>query len=398
MIDAAAEKIIPYRQAKLLELMKIQKKKIAIVIPKYGLVGGAESFVYELTERLSLNEKYEFHVFANRWQSGSDRITFHKVPIIKFPRFLTAISFAYFAGWKISKINFDLIHTHDRIFDANIFTMHGIPHRIWAHEVRRKSMSLFDCATCWVEKYLVNNTRCKIFLPVSSLTKENFLQEYKIGSEKIQIIHPGVDIARFQGFDREHCRKETRGHFGIDPSDIVILFVSMNFEIKGLDYVIAALGKAKTSYLSQKLKLLVVGKGDYKKYGALAQKAGIENNVVFAGVQKENLEKIYLASDIFMMLSRFDTFGMTVLEAMAASLPVIISSNVGAKDLVKDGINGFVIEDTTNTDMICNMIGSMLDSKTRITMAEEARNTALNNSWDSVAKRVKDIYEEMLRT
>ncbi len=373
-------------------------KKIAVVIPKYGLVGGAERFAYELTERLSLNEKYDFHVFANRWQPDSDRITFHKVSIIRFPRFLTTISFAWFANQKISKMNFDLIHTHDRIVNADIFTMHGIPHRIWAHEVRRKSMSLFDRATCWTEKRLVNNARCKSFLPVSSLTREKFLQEYKIAPEKIQVIHPGVGIERFQRFDREHCRKEIREQFKIDPSDIVILFVSMNFEIKGLDYVMAAVGKAKTSYTSQNLKLLVVGKGSCKKYNTLAQKAGIKDNVIFAGVQKKNLEKIYLASDIFMMLSRFDTFGMTALEAMAASLPVIISSNVGAKDLIRQEINGFVIEDTNNTDMICDRIGFMLDSETRSTMAKEAYKTALNNSWEAVAKRVEGIYEEMLQT
>ena len=378
--------------------MFLNAKKIAIVIPKYGLLGGAERFVYELTERLSLNEKYDFHVFTNRWLPGSDRITFHKVPIIRFPRFLTTISFAWFANRKISKINFDLVHTHDRIFDADIFTMHGIPHRIWVHEVRKKSMSLFDRATCWAEKRLVNNTRCKILLPVSSLTKEKFLQEYRIEPEKLQVIHPGVNIEKFQKFDREHCRKEIREQFKINPSDIVILFVSMNFEIKGLDYVMDAVGKAKTSYPSQNIKLLVVGKGDYKKYSNLAQKAGIKENVIFAGVHKENLEKIYLASDIFMMLSRFDTFGMTVLEAMAASLPVIISSNVGAKDLVREGENGFVIEDTSNADMICEKIGSMLDSKTRNTMAKEACDTALSNNWDAVAKRVEGIYEEMLRT
>ncbi len=372
-------------------------KKIAVVIPKYGLVGGAERFAFELTERLSLNKKYDFHVFANKLQSNSDRITFHKVPIIRFPRFLTTISFAYFANRKISKMNFDLVHTHDRIFDADIFTMHGIPHRVWVHEVRKKSMSLFDRATCMVERYLVNNTRCKIFLPVSSLTKEKFLQEYKIEPEKIHVIHPGVDIARFQRLDREHCCKEIREQFKIDPSDIVILFVSMNFEIKGLDYVMAAVGKAKASYPSHNVKLLVVGKGDYKKYSVFAQENGIRDNVIFAGIQKENLEKIYLASDIFMMLSRFDTFGITVLEAMAASLPVIISSNVGAKDLVSEGINGFVIEDTNNIDMICEKIGFMLDSKTRNAMAKEAHNTALNNRWDAVAKRVENIYGEMLQ-
>jgi UDP-glucose:(heptosyl)LPS alpha-1,3-glucosyltransferase len=143
--------------------------------------------------------------------------------------------------------------------------------------------------------------------------------------------------------------------------------------------------------------VFVVGKGDYKKYGALAQKAGMKDNVIFAGVHRENLEKIYLASDIFMMLSRFDTFGMAALEAMAAFLPVIISSNVGAKDLVREGKNGFVIEDTNNADIICDRIGSMLDSKTRNIMAKEAYNTALNNNWDAVAKRVEDIYEKMLQ-
>ncbi|MDO9565367.1 MAG: glycosyltransferase family 4 protein [Candidatus Desulfaltia sp.] len=372
-------------------------KKIAVVIPNYGLIGGAEKFAYEMTKRLCLNEKYEFHVFTNKWQSDSDRITFHKVPIIRFPRFLTTISFAWFANRKISKMNFDLIHTHDRIFDADIFTMHGIPHRIWVHEVRKKSMSLLDRATCCVEKCLVNNTRCKTFLPVSSLTKEKFLQEYEIKPEKLQVIHPGVDIDRLQGFDRQDSRKEIREQFKIESSDIVILFVSMNFEIKGLDYVIDAVGKAKASYPSQNIKLLVVGKGDYKKYSNLAQKTGIKDNVIFAGVHKENLEKIYLASDIFMMLSRFDTFGITVLEAMAASLPVIISSNVGAKDVIKEGINGFVIEDTNTADIICEKIGFMLDSKIRITMAKEAYNTAINNNWDVVAKSVEDIYEKMLQ-
>ena len=201
----------------------------------------------------------------------------------------------------------------------------------------------------------------------------------------------------FQRLDRDRCHKEIRGQFKIDPSDIVILFVSMNFKIKGLDCVMAAIGKAKVSYPSQNIKLLVVGKGNYKKYSALAQKTGIKDNVIFAGVHKKNLEKIYLASDIFMMLSRFDTFGMTVLEAMAASLPVLISSNVGAKDLVREGINGFVIENTGDADQISNKIGFMLNEENRRRMAKAAYNTALTNTWELTAKKVELIYEELFK-
>ncbi len=50
-----------------------------MVVPKYGLVGGGERFVFELTERLANVPGYEIHVFSNKWRSESDHITFHKI-------------------------------------------------------------------------------------------------------------------------------------------------------------------------------------------------------------------------------------------------------------------------------------------------------------------------------
>ncbi len=124
------------------------RKKVAVVIPKYGLVGGAEGHTAELTSRIAKDARYDVHVFANKWVNHDENITFHKIPIITFPKYLTTPSFAYFAGLQISRMNsFDLIHTHDRIFNADVYTMHGIPHRVWVHEVRKKSMSLFDYST-----------------------------------------------------------------------------------------------------------------------------------------------------------------------------------------------------------------------------------------------------------
>jgi UDP-glucose:(heptosyl)LPS alpha-1,3-glucosyltransferase len=371
-------------------------RKIAIVIPKYGLVGGAEGFAAELTERIAQDRRFEVHVFANKWQKTSGHITFHGVPVITFPKFLTTISFAYFAGRKISKMDFDLIHTHDRIFNADIFTMHGIPHRVWIREVRKKRMSLFDYATAWAEKKLVTNKRCRRFLAVSNLAKEKFLQEYQnVDPDKVRVIHPGVDIQRFQGLDRQRCRQEIRKKFGIDLSDWVILFVSMNFDIKGLDKLMMGLAKFKLRHPSERFKLLVVGKGDDRKYSKLAYNLGIKDQVVFSGaVQKEILDQIYPACDIFSMPSKFDTFGMSVLEAMAASLPVIISGNVGAKDLVKEGVNGFVIENTDNADEISSRIALIMDEEVRTRMGKEAFKTVLHNTWEATVDKVLKVYEE----
>lgn len=372
--------------------------KIAVVIPKYGLVGGAEGFAAELTERIAQNDRYEIHVFANQWLNYSPRITFHKIPIISFPKFLTTVTFAFFAGRQISRMNFDLIHTHERIFTADLFTMHGIPHRVWVTEVRNKNMSLFDVATKWVEKCLVQNQRCKRFLAVSRLAQEKFLQEYSnIDYNRVQIIHPGVDVQRFQKLKREICREEIRSNLGIDSKELVILFVSMNFEIKGLAELMAGLAKFKSQYSAKTFKLLVVGKGNVKKFGRLAQQLGIKEHVLFLGVvPKDTLDRIYLAGDIFSLLSRFDTFGIAILEAMGASLPVIISGNVGAKDIVRQGINGFVLDDAINPDEIADKIGLLVKEEFRSRIAEEAFKTASMSTWEVAARKAENIYKDLL--
>ncbi len=375
--------------------MRSKVYKIAVVVPKYGLIGGGERFVLELTERIALNHRYDVHVFANKWRPQSDRITFHKVPIISFPKFLTTISFAWFANRKVAKMNFDFIHTHERIFHADIFTMHGVPHKFWVKKVRRKKMSLFDYGTSWVEKSLIKKGECRMFLPVSGIAKEKFLQEFWVNPEKVQVVHPGVDIDKFNKLDRNICRREIRKRFGIDETDTVVLFVSMNFELKGLDNLMAAMAMAKSEYPLEKLKLLVVGKGNEKKYGSLAQKLGIKDDVIFAGVWKDNIKQIYMASDIFSMLSQFDTFGIAVLEAMSASLPVIITGNVGAKDLVRDEINGFVV-DREDIDSISTKIGFMLDKESRQNMAKEAYKEATKHTWDGMAEMVLKIYDKII--
>jgi UDP-glucose:(heptosyl)LPS alpha-1,3-glucosyltransferase len=210
------------------------RKKIAVVIPKYGLLGGAENHTAELTNRIAQNEQYDVHVFANKWTNHSEHITFHKVPIISFPKFLTTISFAYFAGIRISPINFDIIHTHERIFSADICTLHGLSHSTWVKEVRKKRInSLFDCGTIWVARKFVNNNKCRKYIAVSNLTKEKFLQEYpNVDSSEVAVIHPGVDIEKFTNLDRQSRRYEVRQNLGIGMEEIVIIFVSMNYDIK----------------------------------------------------------------------------------------------------------------------------------------------------------------------
>lgn len=371
--------------------------KIAVVIPKYGLVGGGEKFVAELTERIAQRSSYEIHILANQWKEQSSLIRFHRIPIISFPKYLTTISFARFVEQKIKNIGFDLTHSHERIFAADIVSLHSIPHRLWVQDIRRKRFfSLFDRATIWVEKRMVHNKSSTIYLPVSNIAREKFIAEYPFVAGHVETLHPGVDMTSFDQLDRNHCRKSIRTQFGFHESDTVLLFVGMNFELKGLDQVISAMARIKTTHHHEtRLKLLIVGKGNIKKYQKMAHGAGVGGDVRFSGVIKEKMEEMYLSADMYAMLSAFDTFGMTVLEAMAASLPVIISHNVGAKDLIQEGVNGFVV-DREDIDAISRRILLLLDKEKRSSMGLDAHRVAQNHTWDIMANKVLELYKNIL--
>lgn len=315
-----------------------------MVVPKYGLPGGAEQFTSALTERVARSTPYEFHVFAHRWHSETDSpVRFHRLPEWRWPRFMRPWAFAISVERALRKKSFDLVHSHDRIFHADIFSLHCTPHRFWVRDVRDKPPSLFDRVMIGVEKRMMLENPNATFLPVSSLSAELFRREYPNAKGRWEIMPPGVDYVRFSSPDRESCRRAIRARHGIASDAFVVLFVGMNFEHKGLDTVITAVAEAKKHRSGTKFHLLVVGKGNVAKYKALAARQGLESSTTFAGAVTSDLERYYKAADCLMLLSAFETFGMVVLEAMASGLPVIISPDVGAKDLVDHGRTGFVL-------------------------------------------------------
>lgn len=375
--------------------MNRRKKKIAIVVPKFGLIGGAEQFAARLVRAMSQRD-YDFHVFARRFNAMDCPFTFHPTPIISFPRFLTTPSFAWNAGRKLKKDSWALIHSHDRIFAADIFTLHGVPHRYWVKEVRKKKyLSLFDRATIWVERQMVIKNKKSLFAAVSNLAKDIFLEEYPEVRTRMSVIHPGVDKEPVSNESKTQARIYLNSKYGIGKKERIILFASMNFEVKGLPEIIPAL--ATVSKRDRNFKFIVAGKGDWKRYEIMTGRAGIGNHLIFAGVlSREELIRHYQGSDFYLMLSRFDTFGLVVLEAMANGLPVIISSRVGAKDLILDGENGFVIGDTSDCEAIASRILHLFEAENLRSMSEAACETAQRCSWQDTARKYDELYCKIL--
>ncbi len=370
----------------------MEDMKIAVVIPKYGLVGGAEGYAYEVTERMTRREGLEIHVFCNQWRSRNTSIIFHKLPLIPFPRFIRPISFAYFARRRIKTGDYDIIHSHDRIFRMDLLTMHGIPHRTWIKEARRKPLGLFDRSMAWVEDKALKGSPIPMILPVSTLVRDELLKCYHIPESNIRIVYPGVSRDRFNGYKQENCRQEIRQRHCLSPHDTVALFVGMNFEVKGLELILKGMADLFThGDRNPDLKLLVVGKGGRERYVAMIHELGIMNRVVFAGVSEE-IEKYYLASDMFVMPSRFDTFGIAVLEAMMAGLPVIITQRVGARDLVSSGVQGFVLPADPPPHDIADKFAVLMNKETRREMGRKAQEVAIQYTWDRTADQIEELY------
>ncbi len=179
-------------------------------------------------------------------------------------------------------------------------------------------------------KYIIKGT--KAFIASSTAAKEN---QIYLGAdpEKIHISLLTVDLTKYIRKDPVIPGQKPFG----------ILTVGSLIKRKGLDLLINALGMIK----DEAWTLTIAGDGPEKE--ALIQQAeelGISEKITFAGfVEGENLRELYAKSQVFVLPTREDCFGLVTLEAMCAGLPVISSKYAdGVLDLIGDGTTGLIVD------------------------------------------------------
>lgn len=135
-----------------------------------------------------------------------------------------------------------------------------------------------------------------------------------------------------------------------------LIYVGSLIQRKGLDLLLPALART-----AEDIRLVIVGEGQEEQaLKQQAKKLGIAERIEFKGfVEGEALRELYCASDAFILPTREDCFGLVILEAMCASLPVISSKYAdGAKDLLADGENGYIV-DPEDTEAFAETIDRM---------------------------------------
>jgi len=212
---------------------------------------------------------------------------------------------------------------------------------------------------------------------------------YPIKSE-IVIIPNGIDINRF--YPDILLRNKYRLLNKVNPNDFIMIFIGHEFERKGLKFIIDSL-----LYLDQKVKLWVVG-GNItmiNQYKQIANKIGVGNRVKFFGYQR-CINELLNASDVMVLASDIEPWGLVGLEAMATGTPFISTKTHGTKEYLKDGFNGLFINRDGRD--IAEKISFLINNNDIYKqMCLNSRKTAESFSWDKITDKYIEIINLLLK-
>lgn len=204
--------------------------------------------------------------------------------------------------------------------------------------------------------------------------------------QEIGVIYNGVDVENFKPA-RENINREK---FIITPG------ASRITARKGLKYLIEAVRKISDEY--PQLYLKIMGDGNNRaELESLTESLGLKNKVEFLGrVPREKTAPYYQESSAFVLPSLNEGMSNAMLEALATGLPIISTDTGGAKELVEDEKNGFIIK-AKNSDDIARKIEILInDEELRKNMGAASRALAEKMSWEKVAGDYHDLYKKII--
>ena len=223
-----------------------------------------------------------------------------------------------------------------------------------------------------------------------------------VPTEKVCTIPPGVDLGLFQPQPRAASRAEV----GISPDERVVLFVGRIDPIKGIDTLIdAAEIVVSARSIEPSPTFLIVGgdlDADSTPVGPLADVAesiaerGIGASFRLVGSQpQDQLPVFYAAADVVAVPSRYESFGLVAVEAMACAKPVVASRVGGLRFTIDEGTTGFLVKPQSPGALAGAMEQIFSDEPLRAAMSAAARPSVARYDWSNVARQVKHVYRRL---
>lgn len=234
------------------------------------------------------------------------------------------------------KEKFDLIFGHGDHFHQHILSLHHLPH-LESEWLTGHPLPASD-ERGKIQAEILKKSNYKLLLVDSQLMKKDLTERFQIDPLKVEVSYPTYNRDIFNTKNKATSRSEARPEFGLSEEDLVMgLFAQHSFEAQGLDYALKVFSKLTHS---QPLRFLAVGpEKDISEYKKTAEDLSLSERVIFMSHNSfldspQKRSGFYHALDIYFSPARIESFGTSVLEAMACGLPILTSLHVGAAEVL----------------------------------------------------------------
>jgi len=370
--------------------------RVAMSSFRFNHQGGIERASYELARALSARG-IDITLVANAVDPAVEPpLAWHPVSMPRIPGFSIPMVYSTRATRSLGSERFDILHNQGgcALRQQDVITAHSC-HRAWwtmkfhQGEAARALLNPHHRAVLHVEKANYRPEAYSRVIAVSAGVGRELSKYYDVPPERIRVIPNAVDHAKFQPHDAAARRAHIRGWHGIGADDTVLLWVGKEFRRKGVEPLIAALPALPLS-----AKALIVGGDDQAPYRALAKQLGVADRVIFAG-HSPKVEDYFAAADVFVLPTLYEAFALVTLEAAAAGLPLVTTKVNGTEDFVVDGENGLFIKRDPGS-IAAALTALVTDPERRRRMGDAARQAVSGYTWESVAARTREVYEEVV--
>jgi glycosyltransferase involved in cell wall biosynthesis len=222
--------------------------------------------------------------------------------------------------------------------------------------------------------------------------KVALIKDERLPGEKIKVIHNGIDLNNWQTFNRWELRQK----LGLERETFVILAVGRLVAWKGHSFLINALNTPPLK-AEKNIKLLIAGDGPLKKQlTQLVAEQGLSAKITFLGYVT-NVPELMAAADLFVLPSINEPFGLVLLEAMAAKLPIIATNDGGVPEIITHRQTGWLVPPQDATALAAAISRLKSDANLRATLAATAWQE-LNNRFSlaEMLAKTERVYEQCL--
>jgi UDP-glucose:(heptosyl)LPS alpha-1,3-glucosyltransferase len=223
----------------------------------------------------------------------------------------------------------------------------------------------------------------------SEMVRRDVMRRHAVPAERVSVVYNGVDLERFHPRRRAGAGMEMRRSCGLGGEDLVVLFLGTGYGRKGLDVVLDAFARLD----APRSHLLVVGyDSDSARFERRAEHLRLGARARFLGGRRD-VESCFAAADLYVLPTRYDPFANTTLEALASGLPVITSATNGAAELIEEGVEGSVLPDAEDGDVLLDRLRFWSDRERLAPAALAARALAERHPESRTAEESARILD-----